>query len=70
MFAIEFQAEITEGTIEIPAAYRGRVMGPVRVIILAEETPEGPDLIEQLLAHPLPVEQFTPIPRAELHERS
>ena len=70
MFAIEFQTKITDGTIELPETYRGRVTGPVRVIILAEEAPTGPDLIDELLSHPLHVEQFTPILRDHIYERS
>ncbi len=70
MFAIEFQAKITDGTIEVPVLYRHRLTGTVRVIILAEETPTGPDTVDELLAHPLVVDQFTPIQRDQIHERA
>jgi hypothetical protein len=62
-FAIEFQTKITDGTIELPEIYRGRLIGPVRVIILAEESPTGLDMIDQLLTNPLQVESFTPFQR-------
>ena len=40
MYAVEFQAKIKEGTIEIPELYRNRIKERVRVIILlaAEES--------------------------------
>ena len=69
MFAIEFLTKITDGIIELPEVYRGRVSGPVRVIILAEEAPTGPDIIDHLLTHPLHVEQFRPLSRDEIYER-
>jgi hypothetical protein len=69
MFAIEFQTKIRDGMIELPEAYRDRLTGPVRVIILAEESPAGPDMIDQLLTNPLQVEQFTPFQRDLIYER-
>ncbi len=70
MVAIEFQTQITDGTIHLPPAYRDRLTGPVRVIILAEEPAPEPDMIDHLLTHPLPGEPFTPFTRDQIYERS
>ena len=70
MYAIEFQAKVRDGTIEIPAQYRGKVREMVRVIILTEETEEQANLIEQLLQTPLRQERFQPLSRDEIHERA
>ena len=69
MFAVEFQAEISDVTIELPPQYRDRLRGAVRVIILAQEPTDGPDMIDQLLAHPLEAAQFAPFQRTEIYER-
>ena len=70
MHAIEFQAKVRDGTIEIPAQYRDRVQEMVRVIILTEETGNGTNLIEQLLQRPLRCRGFQPLLRDEIHERA
>jgi hypothetical protein len=70
MYAVEFQAQIKNGTIEIPEVYRDRFKERVRVILLAEEASPSGDLIDQLLQHPLKVAGFTPLTREELYERS
>lgn len=41
MYAIEFQTTIKNNMIEIPEAYRDRLQQRVRVIVLADEKPEG-----------------------------
>lgn len=70
MFAIEFQAKVTNGTIDIPESYRKDLQGPVRVILLAEEKSPESNKIAQLLAEPLTVEDFTPLTREQAHERA
>jgi hypothetical protein len=70
MYAVEFQAQINNGTIEIPEAYRSRFKKRVRVILLAEEESPTVTLIDQLLQHPVKVPGFTPLTREEMHERS
>jgi hypothetical protein len=70
MYAVEFQAQIKNGTIEIPEVYRDRFKERVRVILLAEEASPSGDLIDQLLQHPLKVAGSTPLTREELYERS
>jgi hypothetical protein len=70
MYAVEFQAQIKNGTIEVPEVYRDRFKERVRVILLEEEASPSGDLIDQLLQHPLQVAGFTPLTREELYERS
>ena len=70
MYAVEFQAKIKNGTIEIPEMYRNRFKAHVRVILLAEEESTTVNLIDQLLQHPLKVAGFKPFTRDELYERS
>jgi hypothetical protein len=70
MYAVEFQAKIKDGAIEIPEVYRDRFKERVRVILLAEEERTTGDLIDQLLQHPFKVAGFKPFTRDELYERS
>jgi hypothetical protein len=70
MYAVEFQAKIKDGTIEIPEVYRHRFKEHVRVILLAEEESTTVNLIDQLLQHPLKVAGFKPFTRDEMYERS
>jgi hypothetical protein len=70
MYAVEFQARIKDGTIEIPEAYRHRFKEHVRVILLAEEESTTGNLIDQLLQHPLKVAGFKPFTRDEIYEHS
>lgn len=69
MYAVEFQAKIKNGTIEVPDEHKDRFKGLVRVILLAEDHPAQEDLIDQLLAHPIKLEQFRPFTREETYER-
>ena len=70
MYAVEFQAKIKNGTIEIPEVYRSRLKERVRVILLAEEENTTGNFIDQLLQHPLTVTGFKPFARDEIYERS
>ena len=75
MYAIEFQAKIKNGSIEIPKEYRRRLQeqggdNAVRVIILTFERQSSGDFIDQLLANPISAPKFVPFKREELHERS
>ena len=70
MYAVEFQAKIKDGTIEIPEVYRHRFKDCVRVILLAAEESTPVNLIEQLLQHPLKVARFKPFTTDEMYERS
>jgi hypothetical protein len=66
MYAVEFQAKIKNGTIEIPEVYRKGFKERVRVILLAEEESATVNLIDQLLQHPLKVAGFKPLSREEI----
>jgi len=68
MQAIEFQAKVKDGNITIPEQYRDSIKGNVRVILLAEDSTENPDMIEYLLANPLNVRDFKPLTREEIYE--
>ena len=70
MYAVEFQAKIQDGRIEIPEVYRHRFKERVRVILLVEEESTTGTLIDQLLQHPLKVAGFKPFTRDEMYERS
>jgi len=69
MSAIEFQARVKNGNIEIPDEFKDKLTGPVRVIVLAEDKPAKADLIDRLLASPLRLEDFEPLTREEVYER-
>ena len=70
MYAVEFQAKVKNGSIEIPEVYRDRFKERVRVILLAEEESGTANLIDQLLQHPVKVAGFKPLTREEIYERS
>ena len=62
MYAIEFQATIKNGVIEIPHQYRKHLSKRVRVILLVEEAPKATEnFIDRLLAHPVKVAGFRPL---------
>ena len=70
MEAVEFQARIKDGKIEIPSQYRDKLKDKVRVIVLTEQNETDTNLIDQLLASPLKIKEFKPLSRAEIYERS
>ncbi len=68
MKAIEFQAQVKKGKIEIPPQFAEKITGQVRVIVWIEETGTTPDnFIEYLLAHPVPVKHLHPLSREEIY---
>jgi ureidoglycolate hydrolase len=69
MHAIEFQATINQGIIEIPQQYRHQLSKHAKVIVLMEETPQKTGIVTQLLQHPLKRQHFTPLNREEIYER-
>ena len=69
MYAVEFQAKIKHGTIEIPELYRNRFKDRVRVILFAEEESATGAFIDQLLQHPLKVAGFKPPAREAIYKR-
>ena len=71
MFAIEFQAKIKNGVIEIPAEYQQQInQERVKVILLADrsQSDRSQGLISQLLVSSLKVDGFTPLQREEIYE--
>lgn len=70
MQAIEFQTTIKNGIIEIPRQYLKNLSDRVRVILLVEQAPKTTvNLIDQLLAHPVRVQDFRPLTRQEIYAR-
>ena len=70
MYAVEFQAKVKNGSIEIPEEYRPRFKERVRVILLAEEESTVANFIDHLLQHPIPIPGFRPLTREEIYERT
>jgi hypothetical protein len=69
MHAVEFQATIKDGIIEIPEEYRDELGEQVRVIVLSNEKSSRPNLIDQLLERPWQIEGLKPLTRDEIYER-
>jgi hypothetical protein len=67
MTAVEFQAHIKNGTIEIPVEYRDQVKGTVRVIVLSSERLPESNIIDRLLAEPVKINDFRPLTREEIY---
>ena len=70
MHAVEFQAKVKDGAIEIPEEYKSLFKERVRVILLAEEENFTADFIDQLLRNPLRLAGFKPLTRDEIYERN
>ncbi|WP_414581300.1 hypothetical protein [Scytonema sp. PCC 10023] len=71
MFAVEFQANIQNGFIEIPEQYKSQFVTQksIKVILLKpEENAPVEDLIDKLLKNPIQVEEFQPLKRNEIYE--
>lgn len=70
MQAVEFQATVRDGMIEIPKKFRQGLTQQVRVIVLAEERPsQSFNLIDELIQNPLTIEGFKPLTREEIYAR-
>lgn len=70
MDTVEFQADIRDGSIEIPLEFRERFTDHVTVILVAESAATAePTLIDELLAAPLALPGFRPLTRDEAHAR-
>lgn len=69
MIAVEFQARVTDGTIEIPDQYRDQIQGEVRVIILQTDAPKKSKIIERLVHNPIIDPNFQPLTREEIYYR-
>ena len=70
MYSFEFEAQLSNGRIEIPAEYKDKIAGKVHVIVSSQErSTTSADMIDRLLEHPLEMESFRPLTREEIHER-
>lgn len=67
MFAIEFQARVKNGTMEIPQEYRNQVQESVRVILLVPEHSSKLGMIGSLLEHLIQDPTFRPLSRNEIY---
>jgi len=70
MYAVEFQAKVKNGTIEIPSQYRDKLEKVVRVIVLAEAEENTSNLIDQLLETPIKVTGFEPLARDAIYAQA
>ena len=70
MFAVEFQANIQNGFIEIPEEYKHQFQQgkSIKVILLKDEKEPNRDMIAHLLDNPIQVDEFTPLKRDEIYE--
>jgi len=69
LYAIEFQARVKDGIIQVPMQYQEQLKTTVRVIILVEPPASRQTFIDQLLAHPLQIPDFQPLSRDEIYVR-
>ena len=70
MQTIEFRTKIKDGTIQIPAKFKGKVAEDVLVILISNsEKKTQIDIIDELMANPLKVKGFKPMTRDDAHAR-
>lgn len=69
MEAIEFKTKIKNGTIQIPKKYKQKIGNTVKVIIITEKKAKQADIIDNLLANPIKLKDFSPFLREEIYER-
>lgn len=71
MRTIEFEATVTNGVIEIPPEYRGKIAASVHVKLSMDDfaVQPQPTILDQWLASPIRMADFQPLSREEAHER-
>ena len=74
MYAVEFQTKISNGSIELPQEFIGKLIGQVRVIVLKQEHSAiaenlTENLIDRLLAKPVSLDAFKPMSREDIYEQ-
>lgn len=71
MRSIEFEAIVTNGTIEIPHEYRQMFGKTVRVKLTTDEIAGTPQstILDKWLASPIRMAEFHPMSRADVYER-
>ncbi len=71
MQAIEFKTKIKNGMIRIPEKYRNSLKENVKVILLLEENEtRSSDIIDRLMDSPLKKQNFQPMNRDEIYDRT
>ena len=71
MSTAEFEADVRNGTIEIPVKYRDLFGNSVRVTLSSDEpgSRAASTILDQWLASPIRVADFQPLSREQAHER-
>ncbi len=69
MEAFEFKAQVKNGFIQIPQRYSRDINNTVKVIVLADRSPEPIDMVAELMEHPLHINDFIPLKRDNVYER-
>jgi hypothetical protein len=71
MRTAEFEAEVRNGMIEIPAEYRELFVDSVHVTLSSDELDSQAKMtiLDQWLASPIQVADFRPLSREQAHER-
>ena len=69
MEAFEFKTKIKNGIIQ-SKKYSKKIGDTVKVIILSDHTNKISDIVDDLLGHPVKVENFKPFSRDEIYERA
>jgi len=70
MYAVEFEATVQNGLIEIPAELRTTLSDQVRVILLVREPrTKKKNWIEHMMDHPLHLADPHPLTREEIYAR-
>ena len=71
MRTAEFEAEVRNGSIEIPTEFRDLFGNSVRVTLRSEEpdSDRTPTILDQWLRAPIRISGFQPLSREQAHER-
>jgi hypothetical protein len=70
MYAVEFEATVHDGLIEVPVELRKTLSERVRVILLVREPRKRKrNAIAELMDHPLRLPDPRPLTREEIYER-
>ena len=75
MYTIEFQTKIENGTIRIPEEHSVRLLEQgigeaVRVILYVPGQELGVDYVEHLMSNPIRLDDFVPLRRSEIYDRT
>ena len=71
MRTAEFEADVKNGTIEIPPEYRNLFGNSVRVKLSSDDPAPGSSItiLDRWLASPIRIANFQPLSREQAHER-